>query len=233
MLPGELFQRPTSVILCGSQGPLLDWVVFALASRAPGGYFWTDVRLEGQPADTIGPLGRRAIPEDHLSVLSPQELTTNDALANAAITGGLRPEERLSEIERVSDFLRLPSHTQALIAAQRTSGAPAVLVLSNAQRLAALYPPTTISPVLRAMVAADVSVVLVFADAPPRARVEFDNVWHLDSAELSRWRDAVLRIEKANTRPPLTAGKGVPLRDLPAVAETLQGVTDPRPAAGR
>ena len=233
MLPGELFQRPTSVILCGSDGPLLDWVVFALASRAPGGYYWTDVRLEGQPADTGGPLGRRAVPEDRLSVVSPQELTTNDALANAAITGGLRPEERLSEIERLADFLRLPSHTQALIATQRTSGEPAVLVLSNAQRLAPLYPADTVPPVLRAMVAAGVSVVLVFADAAPKARVEFENVWHLDSAELSRWHEAVLRIEKANTRPPLSTGSKVSLRDLPAVAETLQGVVDSRRAPRR
>jgi len=219
---GRPFQNPTSVFLCGRSGVLLDWVTLAFASAAEGGYFWTDVRLPGQAMDPLDPMAKGAIPGDRLSVRTPRELTTDDALANAAITSGLRSDEHLPEVEQLADFLRLPPPTQALIASRTPSAAPPVLVLSNAHRLAPFYSAESVGPLIRALQASGVVVFLVFPDAAPVGRLAFDNIWHLDARDPYAWRSAKLEVERSAASGSVPKAPGLFLREIPFVVRVLE-----------
>jgi len=218
----DVFARPTSVLLCGEPGALLDWVAFGIAHIHPGGYFWTDVRLPGQVADERGPLGLGRIPADHLNVVQPQELAQNDAPANAAISGVVRADEPDENLRQVVDFLRLPLHTQRLISRLRTGVHPLLLVLSNGHRIAGSYPDRAVRPVLNAITGAGVSILITFPDEAPQGRLNFDNVWHVRGEGRPSWPRAQLVVEKATFGPPLETGARVSLRDLPGVATVVQ-----------
>jgi len=223
-----LFRQPTSVFLAGASRPLLNWVAFALASGTSGGFLWTDVRLGGEVLDPLDPLARGLIPPDRFNSVDAEELKRDDFAGNLAVGGLVRSDEASDFARKFADFLRLPPHTRGLISKLPREGSPAVLVLSNAHRLVALYPTETVGPVIRSIVAAGASLLLTFADAPPDGRQAFDQVFHLEGNGPAMWRDAVLRIEKGSSSGPLRNGAVVPLKTLPEVASVLGRSLDRR-----
>jgi len=228
-MESEAFVRPSSAILCGSPGALLDWVALGFARTNPGGYFWTDVRLPEQRVDRRGPLARHAIPPEQLSVVEPEVLSRNDAPANAAIWAVVSPSESAPALGQLADFLRLPSHTQRLIASRGNAAGPPVLVLSNAHRIAAEYPTESVGPLVRAIVGAGVSLFMTFSDEPPKGRLAFDNVWHLEAGDVSSWREAQLVVEAGTFGPPLTAGSKVPLSRISRLSGVLAELSSSSP----
>jgi hypothetical protein len=212
------------VILCGGPGPLLDWVAWGFATANPGGYFWTDVRMAGQAMDARGPLGRGRIPADHLSVVTPPELSPNDAPANAAISALLHADEPRSYLQQLADFLRLPEHTRTVISERRIREPPVLLVLSNGHRIAAQYPVGSVGPLVRAIVAAGASLFLTYADEPPEGRSGFSNIWHVQGGAMSDWPSASLEVEAGTFEAPFTTGARVRLADLPRVAGALRAL---------
>jgi hypothetical protein len=215
------FERPTSVILLGSPGALLNWVALGFASTSRGGYFWTDVRLPEQRIDDRDPLARAAIPSNRLSVVQPQELSRNDAPANAALSMVVRADDDGGTLRQLADFIRLPTHTQALIAAQPPGDTSPLVVLSNAQRIAPLYPEDAVAPVVKAIVGAGVSLFVTYADEAPQGRLDFENVWHLKSRPASSWPEAWIEVEKASAGGPYEAGAKVEVRAIPRLAGVL------------
>lgn len=222
------FREPSAAILCGHPGSLLHWVAlgFALANR--GGYFWTDARLPGQRIDEADPLARGKIPPDHLNVVEPLQLTRNDVPANAAISAVIREDESGPNRNQLVDFLRLPTHTQRLIADQRMTADPVLLVLSNGHRIAAQFPDDTVGPLVRAIVGSGVSFLLVFADEVPAGRLGFENVWHIKGEGVPQWRSALLEIERSDFVAPFTAGSRIPLTEIACVASLLTDAESPR-----
>ncbi len=215
------FDRPTSAILFGAPSRLLDWVAYGFASTHPGGYLWTDVRLSGQRVDVRDPLAQGVIGEGRLSVVEPKELSRSDVPANAAISGLVRADEPPESLRLLVDFLGLPSHTQALLASRRRGDATTLVVLSNAHRLAPLYPLEAVGPVVRAIVAGGVSLFVAYADEPPDGRLEFQNVWHLRTSKGTSWREAEIEVEKSDGGTTLEPGDHVPLRSIPRLAGVL------------
>jgi hypothetical protein len=216
------FGTPGSTILCGRPGALLNWVAYGFASSNPGGYFWTDVRMAGQLLDPSDPLASSRISPELLSIVEPQTLAPQDRVANAAISGLVRSATPTSSDQQFVDFLRLPEHTQRLLATQTTGTKPIVLVLSNSQRMAALYATESVGPLVRAISGAGASLLVTYADEPPEGRLGFDNVWHLVAGERPTWLSSRLIVEKGPPTGPFAAGESVPLAGIERVASHLK-----------
>lgn len=216
-----IFGRPTSVILCGSSRPLLNWVAYALASTTDSGFIWTDVRLEGEVLADSDPLARGLVPPDRLAVVYPNVLKPNDAAANMAIGGVVRSDEPPDTVRRMVDFLRLPLPTQRLLAGAPPGGRPMVLVLSNAHHMTVLYPTETVAPVLRAVIDAGAILFVTFADAPRESRHAFETILHVGGNDPKAWKRATLRVEKGPSGGPLRAGSEHRLGELEVVAAVL------------
>jgi hypothetical protein len=219
--PNMTFDRPTSVVVYGSSRPLLNWVAYALASAADSGFVWTDVRLQGEVLADADPLARNLVPPDRLYVVHPYELMPNDAAANMAVGGIVRGGEPPDTLGRLVEFLRLPLGAQRLLARGSSGNRPVVLVLSNAQRLVAVYPSERLAPVLGAIVGAGGSLLMTFADAPPASHRAFETRLYLEGDDPKLWKGAVLRVEKGPATGPLRAGSEYRLGDLDLVAAVL------------
>lgn len=218
-----LFPKPTSVFVCGSSRPLLNWVAYALASASDPGFVWTDVRLADETPVPDDPLGRDIIPPDRLRLVGPRELAPDDAAANMAVSAVIRDDETPENLDRVLEFLRLPAPTQRVLASTTGGEAPRVVVLSNGHRLVAMYPDlAAVRPTVRAIVGAGVAMIMTFADAPPGARVAFDVVLHVDGTDPSAWRLARLRVERAPKDAYFEAGSDALLADVPPIASVLR-----------
>jgi hypothetical protein len=208
------------VIVCGSDRPLLNWVAFALASVSDPAFIWTDIRLEGEVLADTDPLSRRLIPRDRLNVVRPSELERSDP---TVVEGSVvRADEPPETLRRLVDFLRLPVHTQRLLSGGPPGGQPMVLVLSNAQRIVALYPTTSdVAPTVRAIVETGTTLIMTFADAAPEGRLAFETVLHLEGTDARKWREAGLRAEKGPSPGPLGAGTRYRLGEFEPVATIL------------
>ena len=217
-----LFPDPTSVIICGSNRPLLNWVAYALASSSDPKFHWTDVRISGEVPTPDDLLSRDLIPPVRLHLVAPRELAPDDATANIAVSAIVRDEDTPEELRRVLEFLRLPAPTQQLLAETPSEGVPRVVVLSNGHRLLALYPEIgAVAPTVRAIVGAGVAFIMTFADAPPGGRVAFDTVLQLEGRDPESWRQATLRVEKTPSSSVFPAGSEVRLADFKPVAAVL------------
>jgi hypothetical protein len=219
--PPDLFDPRTSVMLCGSSRALLRWVAYAFVADRPAGFLWGHVRLEGEVFEDSDVLSKQLIPADRLITVSPGELARNEVAGNVALGGLMRSETEDELVRRFADFLRLPGQTQDLISRLPREGPSPVLVLSGGQRLAALYPSEAVGPTIRSVVQFGGSMLMTWAEAPPGGRLEFEHVLHVKGYEPSKWRDAILAVEKGWPTGPLRTGAELRLGDVTPVATVL------------
>jgi len=221
--PQTLFAHPTSVFICGTSRSLLNWVAYALAAASDSQFVWTDVRLEGEVVAPDDPLSRDLIPSDRFRLVSPAELTPDDATANVAVSAVIRDDDIPEDVQRTVEFLRLPAKTQELLANTGGRDSPPVVVLSNGHRLVAIYHDlTVVQPTVRAIVGSGVVLIMTFADAPPGGRAAFDVILHIEGGDPTAWRLAKLRVEKAPTESVFNAGTEALLADIGPVASVLR-----------
>ena len=214
------WEPPTSVILIGSDRPLLNWTAFAFASLHDEHFVWTDIRLDGEGEADGDPVTRGVVPESRHRVVYPYRLTAGDGAPPRALHSLLRADESSEELERLTGFLRLPAESQEYLATDpRQQGG--TLVVSNVQRLAALYAPETVGPMVRAIESTGRTLVATFADEPPEARTAFGAVLHLVAESPAAWRDARLRVEKAPGGSSLRPGAEYRLAELDGLASNL------------
>jgi len=219
-----LFDRPTAVYLSGSSRSLLNWVAYALCLPNAGGYLWTDVQLDGEVREPDDLLGTSRIPVDRFFEVSPEALVLDPRAGNVALGGLIQTTDSAASVETFVNFLRLPAHAQTLVSKQSRSGPPTILILSNSHRIAALYSWRTTGPAVRSIVAAGVSLLVTWADAPTESRHQFDYVLHLKGHELARWRDAVVIVEKGAPDGPLRSGSERRLAEFPGVDSALSEI---------
>lgn len=220
--PDILFRGPTSVIIVGTDQPLLNWVAYALASQTDPDFIWTDVRLPGQSLSPSDPLSRRLIPETRLNVVGPDELSRNEPTASVAISFMVRSDEPPVNIRRLVDFLRLPTQTQEVLARPRSAGVTRVVVLSNGHRVVAFYPSVeVVASTVHAIVETDSILIMTFADTPPEGRWAFDVVLSVEGSLPSGWRGAMLTVEKGPSSGPFRPAAAGRLGEFAPVAPVL------------
>ncbi|HTP53989.1 MAG TPA: hypothetical protein VML94_03365 [Thermoplasmata archaeon] len=219
MPPTAIFGQPTSVFVGGPSRSLLNWVVYALASRTDPGFIWTDVRLPGEVLAGTDPLARGLVDPDRLNIVYPQELVPGDP--SAVPPAGVDRPAPPATVRRLEDFLRLPLHTQRLLAGAPKGGHPIVLALSNAHRMVGPYPTETVAPIVRTIVESGAILFVTFADAPPEGRFAFETVLQVEGETPRRWKDAALWVERGPTDGPLPSGARYPLAEFEPIAAVL------------
>jgi len=219
--PPDLFVPRTSVVLCGSNRSLLHWVAYSFVAEHPAGFLWGHVRLPGEVLEDSDVLKTQLIPPDRFLTVSPGELARDELAGNVALGGLMRSEAEEELVRRFADFLRLPAQTQEMISRLPREGPSPVLVLSGGQRLAALYSPEVVGPTIRSIVQFGGSMLMTWAEAPTGGLLEFERVLHVKGYEPSKWRDAVLTVEKGWSTGPLRTGAELRLRDVAPVAAVL------------
>ncbi len=219
--PPDLFDPRTSVILCGSSRSLLRWVAYAFVADHPAGFLWGHVRMQGEVFEDSDILKTQLLPPERLIMVSPGELARDELAGNVALGGLMRSEAERELVHRFADFLRLPAQTQDLISRLPREGPSPVLVLSGGQRLAALYSLEAVGPTVRSIVQFGGSMLMTWAEAPPEGRLEFERILHVRGYEPSKWREALLTVEKGWPTGPLRTGAELRLCDVPPVATVL------------
>jgi hypothetical protein len=209
------------VFLCGSGRSLLNWVAYALVANHPGGFLWGHVRLEGEVFEESDLLKTPLIPRERFTTVSPKELARDEFAGNLAVGGLVRSEKEDESVRSFADFLRLPAQTQEMISRLPREEPLPVLVLSGAHRLGALYSLDTVGPTVRSIVELGSSMMMVWADAPVAGRLEFERILHVRGEEPSKWRDAVLTVEKGWPSGPLRTGTQLRLGEVPGIASAL------------
>lgn len=219
-----LFRRPTSVFIGGNNRPLLNWVAYAFAIDANPEFHWTDIRLRGELFDKTDLLGRNLIPADRLNWVYPQELArpqpapTTDASGARPISA---PDDPRRGAANLAVFLRLPPETQKILTSLAPGRRPFPLILSNAQRIVALYPAESVTPILRVIIASGALAFITFADAPPDGRRAFESVLHVKGESPTTWKQATLRVELCPRDGPFKAGSELRFQDIPPIADVL------------
>jgi len=222
MTPGVLFQHPRSVIMFGDDRPLLNWVAWAIASESDPEFFWPDVRLAGQAPDSTDPMAHNVIPERQLRVRPPNELVPDHSAANVAVSAVIRDDEPPENVRRLIDFLRLPRNTQQVLAEPRSDGRMPVVVLSNAQRLAPLYPSVdNVHATARTITEQNAVLIMTFADTPPTSRSVFEVILHVVGSLRDGWKWATLRVEKGTPDSAFPTGLSVRLGEFTPLAPAL------------
>lgn len=218
---GALIAGPASILIIGNDRPLLNWIAYALASVLDPEFRWTDVRMQGEVLAESDPLSREVISADRLSLVRASELAPDHSRANMAVSAVIRGDETPENLRRLLDFLRLPERSQQALSRAVPADRPRVLVMSNAHRLVGYYPVRIVGPLLRAIVASGVIVIMTFADAPTEGRFAFDVVLHLQVHPSGKWRQARLRVEKGLPEGPFRMGSEYGLGDFSRVASVL------------
>lgn len=209
------------MILLGSDRSLLNWVAYAFASATDRDFMWVNVESKGEVRAEPDVLSKGLIPTHRFASIRPAELAPNDSVANIAVSGVVRDDETPEELQRLLDFLRLPERSQARLSTIVVGREPKVVVLSNAHRLGPYYPAETIGPLLRAIEATGVTLLVTFADAPNEGRFAFQMVLHLEGHDPTAWRLAKLRVEQAPADARIPAGSERLLTDVDPVASVL------------
>lgn len=192
-----------------------------MAVATDPGFMWVDVGAKGEVKAESDPLKRGVIPAERLATVRAAELAPDHSRANVGVSAVIREDEPPESLQLLLDFLRLPPRTQSTLSKVAVHARPRVFVLSNSHRLSSLYPVETVAPLLRAILATGVTVIMTFADAPNAGRLAFDVVLHVEGWDLASWRETVVRIEKGPTAGPLTAGTETRLGELSPVAKVL------------
>ena len=224
VLPGGL-RTPSSVFISGTSRPLLKWVALALLAPSSSRVYWTCVRLAGEELEPLDPMTLGVVPDERIHILQPHDLQPEDQEARRAESAAgqmLRSDEEADSVQRIFDFLRLPSHTQERLSTTFRDQEPAILIAANAHRLVGLYTSDSIGPVIRSIVGSGACLVALWADAPPKLRSVFDLVLRVEGNGPASWRDATLTCEKGIDTGPLAGGTPVRLAELPTVASVLE-----------
>ena len=217
----ELTDHPTNVLLHGSSRPLLNWVMYAVLDRSSPNFRWTDVRLREERLDPLDPLARHVLPEGQLSIIEPADLRRSPD-PGTVVSSMIHSDEPTESLQRVMEFLRLPTHTQELISQATPTKRPAPFALSNCHRLAALFPVNSVEPTLRAIRSSGVSLVMTWADALPASAQLFDFVLGVEGSDPTAWKDAVLNCELGRSEGAVRVGRRLRLGELRSIADVLE-----------
>jgi hypothetical protein len=222
------------VFISGSSRSLLKWFAFAALSPYASRVYWTDVRLPGEILEPLDPMAVHAIPERAVYVLSPRDLQPDDkgALqAEAAAATMLRSDETPHSLQGLVEFLRMPAHAQELISSTGRPDEPSILVTANAQRLATVYSPERIAPLMRAMLESGTCQIALWAEARTTLTTVFDVILNVEGQGPEEWRSATVECERGISTGPLASGRARRLSEIGPIARILE-TSIPRLAKG-
>jgi hypothetical protein len=225
-LPERLFDRPTSLLVCGPSRSLVNLTLYAFAEATTPAFQWVDIQVPGEERLPWDPVRLGWIPDDRRwSIDHPSALRPDDLAANLALFALIRSDEPSPTLLQISEFLRLPEISQRILAARPLPGRPGVVAVPNAQRVVATFTAGEVPAILSVHRSAGYSVYVGYADAPGAGKVLFDYVFELDGESVSGWRESHVTCVKGILSGPLADGRPAALADIPLVAAVVSRAT--------
>jgi len=219
LLIPELAQRPTAVMLYGTNSPLLNWLLYSLLVRGSPSFVWTDVRERADRLDPLDPLSRPVMAPTRLHVVEPH-LWTPEPPPSPSVPDLSRTEELPEDLRRLVDSLRFPSHLKEAVSPGPASGPVPLIGVSNVHRLLPAFTVERLERTVRAIVDSGTSLVLTLVGPVPAGALSQFEIG-VEGEGPAAWKDAVLVCTAGDSVGPVRAGRRLRLGDLPQVAGVL------------
>ena len=206
--PSALAPRPGQSILVYGTGTLSkDLWAAGLARRADPGFAWTDL---APPESGVGKDGRllmsRSSEGAWVNGARPEDAAPPALDVSAIGRLLLAPGAPSDDLDRLREFLRLPSIVQLLAGrATRPDGGATIVILGLDAVAAPLLASTFGSPALHAALRrAGITCITTYRGSPPTALVEpFDLAFRVDGSPGPDWSETIVQATRGEVPPGL------------------------------
>ena len=204
---------------------------FSLARRVGPSFVWLDITDPSGPEDSFeSMLGPMVDSSRRYSTHTPADLQPETAAANAAAWNLIRPDEPKEVVANLFDFLRLPQTVQSIASQLQPVNGPAVLFVTNTDRIAEFYPQELESTRGLVDVFARQTIKLIVAYSGPERtdRFAFDYVYRIDPGPDAQWSTARLVRERGELPTGAEGSDGQPLEEIESVRLLVQAIESHR-----
>jgi hypothetical protein len=213
-----------SVMFWGPDRTAVAVAAYALAARGGRTVTWLDIRNPNHAPDPYVSLLAPFVPAKQRFVTShPDALAPEIAISNVALWSLIRENEPKEAVVSLLDFLRLPESVQSLVSERSPAAAPSTLLVTNSDRLAALYPDDVEStrPFVQAITTRSVKIVATLSGLERKDRFAYDFVFRLSPGDAEGWANSLLRVEKGELAAGSAGRVPTPLRSIDDIAPIL------------
>jgi hypothetical protein len=222
-----VYRSTDSVFFWGENRTAATALALCVALRTNAPLVWLDVRdpsgREEEYEELLAPLVPRS---SRYLTRTPEELAPEVEAANLAVWTLVRADEPKSNVSNLIDFLRLPAPVQALASEMVPQGKWAVLLVTNTERLAPLYPEDVASTAAYVDTLKHMGIKLVsaFTGSARKDRFAYDHVYRLEGDPGPPWDAGRLRREKGLGGRESDARTGTPIHEI-AVLNPVRRIT--------
>jgi hypothetical protein len=213
-----------SVYLWGTSRPTVNLVLYALARRADPEFAWLDVQDRGSLHSSHRRLdeGSFELRKESVAVRA-EDLLPHPPVVASSLSRIVRLDSDPGELDRLQQFIALPTVVQTLAARSLPNSGPRVVAIPNSDRLADLYAgrPDTLRRLIQTMQEISISLVVGRAEGPGPLRNVFDYVFEVRATDLPAWDRGHLVCEYSQDIDVMAVGRRFPLTALTWAADVL------------
>ena len=186
---------------------------------------WLDIRDPGGPPEPYDELLRAVVgPRRAYRTAPPDDLAPENAAANLALWTVIRSDEPTEVVAQFVDFLRLPTSVQKMFEQFGPADTSPTLVVTNSDRIAALYPEDVESTkgFVDVFARQGIKLVATIVGIERKDRFAYQHVYRLRSPPGSRWEEATWAVETPTPTGGSALGPTHRLGDAPGIRELLR-----------
>jgi hypothetical protein len=217
------------VMVWGSDRTAAAVVAYAVASAFGRPLMWLEIRDPDGASDPYASLLDPLVPVTrHYMTTSPEELAPETAASNLAAWSLIRSDEPNVEVAKLITFLSLPQRIQQLTAEMTPGGGEAVLLVTNSDRLAEIYPEDLASSRTYVQAIREQSIKLVssLAGLERKDRFAYDQVVRVDVPPDAAWEKGTAICEQGDAPTGTVGAAPTRLDEIPSVARVLRAIKE-------
>lgn len=217
-LPEELRNASLSFYLWSRSPRAGHTLALAIGRFVDPSFEWLSVREERSHPSEEESWVRRLLPEGRiLASMSAGELHGGSHVSKETLNSMVRPDGTTAERTSLEHYFLLPTSFQSLLDEAGPLGAVRVIVVSNTERLARLYPsdPGEMRPFADVFSRHGLTMISTAVPPPYAGRYAFDIVLRVDVDSVEDWRAGRLVVEKGLSFGEYRTGATFSLQQLP------------------
>lgn len=223
------------IYLYGPERWANNLALYALAREVNPEFVWLDVRDPDSIPEPSEPVARGWVAEDRIHVApDPAAMRPGEALLSESVWRVILPDEATGPVRRLGGLMRLSRVSREALGAASSGRPPAVVALSNSDKVTALYPspPEEFQPFLQLLFDQSVSLMVAHTGPPGQNIDAFDVVLRVEAADRSAWRTAALVTVRGPSKASSRAGGRI-LFDAWAIAADACRASEGGPTASK
>jgi hypothetical protein len=224
----RLCSASDSVMFCGPDRTAVAVSAYALAASGGRTVTWLDIRNPNLPPDPyVALLAPFVPPKQRIVTSAPDELAPVIAVSNVAVWSLIRESEPKEAVVSLIDFLRLPESVQSLVSEGPSPENGSTLLVTNSDRLAALYPEDVASTraFVQAITRQSVKLVSSLAGIVRVDRFAYDVVFQVSRGTSDGSENSLLKVEKGDLAVGSAGREPTSLRSIADFGPFLAGPT--------